>query len=84
MGLQLRSPLVIGAAAPLSEDIDNIKKMEDFGAAAVVLHSFFEEQIKQERLSRTGGFSRWFRRISQPYSQSQRNGRYSHYCQSQR
>ncbi|MDJ0561800.1 MAG: dihydroorotate dehydrogenase-like protein, partial [Microcystis sp. M53599_WE4] len=51
MGLQLRSPLVIGAAAPLSEDIDNIKRMEDFGAAAVVLHSFFEEQIKHERLA---------------------------------
>lgn len=45
MGLQLRSPLVIGAAAPLSEDIDNIKRMEDFGAAAVVLHSFSRSRL---------------------------------------
>lgn len=50
MGLQLRSPLVVGAAAPLTENIDNIKRMEDAGAAAVVLHSFFEEQLRQEQL----------------------------------
>ncbi|MGK7918147.1 MAG: dihydroorotate dehydrogenase-like protein [Prochloraceae cyanobacterium] len=50
MGLELRSPLVVGAAAPLSENIDNIKRMEDAGAAAVVLHSFFEEQLRIERL----------------------------------
>ncbi len=49
LGLQLRSPLVVGAAAPLTEDIDNIKRMEDAGAAAVVLHSLFEEQLTQEQ-----------------------------------
>ena len=49
LGLQLRSPLVVGAAAPLTEDIDNIKHMEDAGAAAVVLHSVFEEQLTQEQ-----------------------------------
>ena len=50
LGLTLSSPLVVGAAAPLTEDIDQIKRMEDAGAAAVVLHSFFEEQLRQERL----------------------------------
>ncbi|MDY7015421.1 MAG: dihydroorotate dehydrogenase-like protein [Cyanobacteriota bacterium] len=50
LGLQLRSPLIIGAAAPLTENIDNIPRMEDAGAAAVVLHSFFEEQLRQEQL----------------------------------
>lgn len=49
MGLTLRSPLVPSAAAPLTENIDNVKRMEDAGAAAVVLHSLFEEQIRQER-----------------------------------
>jgi len=49
LGLKLRSPLVVGAAAPLTEDIDNIKRMEDAGAAAVVLHSLFEEQIREEK-----------------------------------
>jgi dihydroorotate dehydrogenase (fumarate) len=48
MGLTLRSPLV-PSASPLSEDIDNIQRMEDAGAAAVVMHSLFEEQLRQER-----------------------------------
>jgi dihydroorotate dehydrogenase (fumarate) len=48
MGMTLRSPLV-PSASPLSEDIDNIKRMEDAGAAAVVMHSLFEEQITLER-----------------------------------
>ncbi|MDJ0577537.1 MAG: dihydroorotate dehydrogenase-like protein [Xenococcaceae cyanobacterium MO_234.B1] len=49
LGLKLRSPLVVGAAAPLAEDIDNIKRIEDVGASAVVLHSLFEEQLLEER-----------------------------------
>ena len=34
----------------MSEDVDNIKRMEDAGAAAVVLYSLFEEQLRQDRL----------------------------------
>ncbi len=49
LGLELRSPLVPSAAAPLSESLDNIKKMEDAGAAAIVLHSLFEEQLVREK-----------------------------------
>ncbi|MDJ0680457.1 MAG: dihydroorotate dehydrogenase-like protein [Xenococcaceae cyanobacterium MO_167.B52] len=49
LGLKLRSPLVVGAAAPLTENIENIKRIEDVGASAVVLHSFFEEQLLEER-----------------------------------
>ncbi|MDJ0774204.1 MAG: dihydroorotate dehydrogenase-like protein [Mastigocoleus sp. MO_167.B18] len=48
LGLKLRSPLVPSASL-LSEDIDNIKRMEDAGAAAVVMHSLFEEQLSNER-----------------------------------
>jgi dihydroorotate dehydrogenase (fumarate) len=48
LGLKLRTPLV-AAASPLSEEIDNIKRMEDAGASAVVLHSLFEEQLRQDR-----------------------------------
>jgi dihydroorotate dehydrogenase (fumarate) len=50
MGLKLKSPLVVGAATPLTENIDKIKTIEDAGASAVVLHSFFEEQLEKERL----------------------------------
>ena len=49
LGLKLRSPLVPSAAQPLTESVDNIKRMEDAGAAAVVMHSLFEEQLSLER-----------------------------------
>ncbi len=47
LGLNLRTPLVV-AASPLSEEIDNLKQMEDAGASAVVLYSLFEEQLRQD------------------------------------
>jgi dihydroorotate dehydrogenase (fumarate) len=50
LGLKLRTPLVPSAAQPLTENVDNIKRMEDAGAAAVVMHSLFEEQLSLERL----------------------------------
>ena len=54
MGLKLRSPLV-ASAGPLCKDIDHIRRMEDAGLAAVVLHSLFEEQIvvESEELDRS-------------------------------
>ncbi len=48
LGLNLRTPLV-PSASPLSDEIDNIKRMEDAGAAAVVMHSLFEEQLVREQ-----------------------------------
>ncbi len=48
LGLNLRTPLV-PSASPLSNEVDNIKKMEDAGASAVVLHSLFEEQVRGEQ-----------------------------------
>ena len=49
LGLKLRTPLVI-SASPLSEDVENIKRMEGAGAAAVVLYSLVEEQLRHDRL----------------------------------
>jgi dihydroorotate dehydrogenase (fumarate) len=47
LGMILRTPLV-PSASPLSENLDNIKRMEDAGAAALVLHSMFEEHVCHE------------------------------------
>ncbi len=47
LGLSLKSPLVAGAS-PLTGEVDNIRRLEDLGAGAVVLPSIFEEQIEQE------------------------------------
>ena len=45
LGLSLKSPLV-ASASPLCESIDNLRRMEDAGIAAVVLPSLFEEQLQ--------------------------------------
>jgi dihydroorotate dehydrogenase (fumarate) len=45
LGLKLRTPLV-PSASPLSEELDKVRQMEQAGAAAVVLHSLFEEQAE--------------------------------------
>jgi dihydroorotate dehydrogenase (fumarate) len=47
LGLPLQNPLVV-SASPLCEDLDNLCRMEDAGAAAIVLHSLFEEQLTLE------------------------------------
>lgn len=47
MGLELMHP-VVASASPLSTDLDGIKRLEDGGAAAVVMFSLFEEQLRQE------------------------------------
>src|SRR5689334_4023870 len=48
LGMTLRSPLV-PSASPLSAELDGIRRMEDAGAAAVVLYSLFEEQLVLDR-----------------------------------
>ncbi len=47
MGLQLKNPLV-ASASPLNADLDNVRRLEESGAAAIVLPSIFEEQIDAE------------------------------------
>ena len=47
LGLSLDNPLVV-SPSPLCEDLGNIRRMEDEGAAAIVLRSLFEEQIELE------------------------------------
>ncbi len=46
--LNLRSPLVV-ASCPLSTSLDQLKRMEDTGAGAVVLYSLFEEQVRADQ-----------------------------------
>ena len=48
LGLKLAHPFVPGAS-PLVDDLDMVRRLEDAGAAAIVMHSLFEEQIVQER-----------------------------------
>jgi dihydroorotate dehydrogenase (fumarate) len=49
LGLALTNPLV-ASASPLSRNVENVRRLEDAGAAAVVMHSLFEEEITHESL----------------------------------
>jgi dihydroorotate dehydrogenase (fumarate) len=52
LGLTLRNPIVVGAS-PFCDDIDAAMRMEEAGAAALVMHSLFEEQIDLEEAALT-------------------------------
>lgn len=54
MGLRLRNPFMAGAS-PLSAHLDGVRRLEDAGAAAIVLHSLFEEQITESQTGRIRG-----------------------------
>ena len=47
LGLRLKNPLV-PSSSPLSHDLDAILHLEDAGAAAIVMHSLFEEDVRHD------------------------------------
>lgn len=47
LGITLKNPVIV-SSCPLSQDIDNIKHMETAGAAAIVMYSIFEEEIRAD------------------------------------
>ena len=52
LGLELAHPLMPGAS-PLVDDLDTVRRLEDAGAAAIVMRSLFEEQIVGEQVAAT-------------------------------
>jgi dihydroorotate dehydrogenase (fumarate) len=48
LGLKLPHPFIAGAS-PMGRHLDGVRRLEDAGCAAVVLHSVFEEQITRSR-----------------------------------
>jgi len=50
LGFALPHPLICGAS-PLVDDLDVVRRLEDAGAAAIVMHSLFEEQITREQIA---------------------------------
>jgi dihydroorotate dehydrogenase (fumarate) len=47
LGFKLKSPIVV-SSTPISESLDNVCRLEESGAAAIVLTSLFEEQLALE------------------------------------
>ena len=50
LGFDLPHPLIPGAS-PLVDDLDTVRRLEDAGAAALVMNSLFEEQIVGEQIA---------------------------------
>jgi dihydroorotate dehydrogenase (fumarate) len=65
LGLHLHSPIV-PSASPLTENLDNVKRMEDAGAAAIVFHSLFEEQLHHGRHAFFSGLDQGTERFAEP------------------
>src|SRR5947209_20518530 len=50
LGFTLPHPLLPGAS-PLVDDLDVVRRLEDAGAPAIVMHSLFEEQLAREQIA---------------------------------
>ena len=58
LGLKLKNPLMPGAS-PLVDNLDNIRRLEDAGASAIVMHSLFAEQIEGNKIALDRHVVRW-------------------------
>lgn len=50
LGMKLPHPIMSGAS-PFVDDLDTVRRLEDAGVAAIVMHSLFEEQIALEQMA---------------------------------
>lgn len=58
LGLKLKNPLMPGAS-PMVDNLDNVRRLEDAGAAAIVLRSLFAEQIEGNEIAVNKHIDRW-------------------------
>ena len=65
MGLSLKNPVVV-SSSPLQRELELVRQMEDAGAAAVVMHSLFEEQIDVE----SEDLNRWLENGSESFPEA--------------
>jgi len=65
LGLTLAHPFMAGAS-PLGHNLDTVKRLEDGGAAAIVLHSLFEEQITMAESGRIHQMDPLERKFAEP------------------
>lgn len=65
MGFELKNPVIAGSS-PLSGSYDGVRALEDHGAACVVMHSLFEEQLEKE----SRALEHFLRRGCESYAES--------------
>jgi dihydroorotate dehydrogenase (fumarate) len=76
LGLNLKNPLV-ASPSPLSEKVDNVKRLEEAGVSAVVLYSLFEEQIIHESMELDHFLSQGTESFAEALSYLPDSGKYS-------
>jgi dihydroorotate dehydrogenase (fumarate) len=76
LGLKLKNPLV-ASPSPLSGKVENVKRMEEAGIAAVVMYSLFEEQIIHESLELDHYLNRGTESFAEALTYFPNMGRYS-------
>lgn len=72
LGFRLPHPFIAGSS-PLGYHVDTIKRLEDSGCAAVVLHSLFEEQVTlahEGRIANLDPFDTEFHDVLAPFPPS--------------
>ena len=75
LGMRLEHPFIAGAS-PFGYRVDTVKRLEDAGCAAVVLHSLFEEQITFEQQERVAGFSLYDREFAEVFAELPESSEY--------
>ena len=64
LGLKLANPIMPGAS-PMSDNLDMVRRLEDAGASAIVMHSLFEEQIVKDAQAVARHIERWTESFSE-------------------
>ena len=76
LGLKLKNPLV-ASPSPLSEKVENVKRLEEAGVSAVVMYSLFEEQIIHESMELDHYLSQGTESFAEALSYLPDTGKYS-------
>ena len=75
LGLKLAHPFILGAS-PVTGHLDNVRRAEDGGCAAIVMHSLFEEQIAETAAGKLPEFEQAAREFLSTLSHFSRPGRF--------
>ena len=75
LGLTLAHPFILGAS-PVTGHLENVRRAEDGGCAAIVMHSLFEEQIAETAAGRKSGFEQAARQFVSTLSHFSRPERF--------
>jgi dihydroorotate dehydrogenase (fumarate) len=75
LGLKLAHPFILGAS-PVTGHLDNVRRAEDGGCAAIVMHSLFEEQVTVAATSKLPGFEQATRKFLSTLSHFSRPERF--------